>query len=103
MHFWVIERRRGGARDLNSAAAEPISTFAFGRGIDVVVVAVAGVPGGGPATSATVSGIALLGELAVDRRVTARKVLAHAQKLMAVAHAGNLQVSLPSAYIDYLF
>lgn len=46
---------------------------------------------------------ALLGELAIDRRVTALDALAHAQKLMVVPHAGDLQLTLPSPYIDYLF
>jgi hypothetical protein len=46
---------------------------------------------------------ALSGELAIDRRVTALDALAHAQKFMVVSHAGDLQFSLPSAYIDYLF
>ena len=44
---------------------------------------------------------ALLGELAIDRCVTALDALAHAQKLTVVAYAGDLQVHLPSAHIDY--
>ena len=45
---------------------------------------------------------ALLGELAIDRCVTALDALTHAQKLTVVTHASDLQVHLPSAYIDYL-
>ena len=45
---------------------------------------------------------ALLSELAIDRCVATLDALAHAQKLTVVAHAGDLQVHLPSAHIDYL-
>jgi hypothetical protein len=44
----------------------------------------------------------LLGELAIDRCITALDALSHAQKLTVVAHAGNLQLHLPPAHIDYL-
>jgi len=46
---------------------------------------------------------ALLGELTIDRCVIALDTLTHAQKLMMIAHASDLQIGLPSAYIDYLF
>jgi hypothetical protein len=46
---------------------------------------------------------ALLGELTSDRCVIALDTLAHAQKLMMIADASDLQIGLPSAYIDYLF
>jgi hypothetical protein len=74
-HFCVIERRRdfdfaaGEVQVMHSAddgpgVPEPITTtFAFGRGVDVVpvtAVVLAGVVGGEPAASASVSGIAIL-------------------------------------------
>jgi hypothetical protein len=46
---------------------------------------------------------ALLGEFTVDRRVTALDTMAHAQQLVVIVHAGDLQVSLPSTHIDDFF
>jgi hypothetical protein len=46
---------------------------------------------------------ALLGEFTINRCVTALDTMAHAQKLTVIAHAGDLQVGLPSTYIDYFF
>ena len=49
------------------------------------------------------NGSSLLGELAIDRHVTALNMLAHAQKLMVVTHAGDLQLTLSLAYADHHF
>jgi hypothetical protein len=47
--------------------------------------------------------IALLGEFTINRSVTALDTMAHAQKLMVISHASDLQVSLASTHIDYFF
>jgi len=43
---------------------------------------------------------ALQGEFTINRSVTALDTMAHAQKLTMIAHASDLQVRLPSTYID---
>jgi len=47
--------------------------------------------------------IALLSEFTINRRVAALDTMAHAQKLMVISNASDLQVRLPSTYIDYFF
>jgi hypothetical protein len=47
--------------------------------------------------------IALLGEFTINRSVPTLDTMAHVQKLMVISHAGDLQVRLPSTYIDYFF
>jgi hypothetical protein len=46
---------------------------------------------------------ALSSELAIDRGVLALDALPQAQEFSVIAHAGDLQVGLPSAHVDYLF
>jgi hypothetical protein len=46
---------------------------------------------------------ALLCELVMDRHVLALNTSAHAQEFFVIAHMRNVQVRLPSAYIDRLF
>jgi hypothetical protein len=47
--------------------------------------------------------IPLLCEFKINRCVAALDTIAHAQKLMMIAHASDLRVSLRSTYIDYFF
>lgn len=47
--------------------------------------------------------IALLREFTIDRSVVALDTMAHAQQLVVISHARDLQFSLPSTHIDYFF